>query len=147
MSHTVHIPCIPPKTTAQTTRRYTKNGGVYTDKRGMEVKESWLALLAPHAPELPYECPVELFVTFTWPWRASETKKRRAQKWLPMDTKPDLDNLAKTFLDTMVTCGYMVRDQLVWKLTFVKGWGDIPGVNISMRDDNEQFEQYMQRNS
>ena len=93
--------------------------------------------MAPHAPDAPFHNPFDLRIIFTWPWRASETKKAKATKWLPMSTKPDLDNLAKTVLDSMVTCGYMTRDQLVWKLMLVKGLGDIPGVGIVMNDELE----------
>ena len=135
MKHDVFIPCIAPKTTAQSTLRFSKSGGMFKDKRGAACRDTWVSLLAPHAPEEPFIKPCTLRAIFTWPWRKAEPKKNRVLGWLPMNTKPDLDNLSKIFVDSMVTTGFLLSDQIIWRITLVKGWGDRTGVHITLDDD------------
>ena len=137
MQHDVFISCVAPKTTAQSSLRFTKDGKMFKDKRGVACRDTWVSLLAPNAPEEPFSKPCTLKVAFTWPWRKSEPQKNKTLGWLPMYTKPDLDNLSKIFVDSMVTCGWLVSDQIVWKLTLMKGWGDRTGVHIALDDDWE----------
>jgi len=139
MKINVFIPCVPPKTTAQSSLRFTKDGRMFKDKRGVACRDTWVSLLAAHSPEMPIEKPCSMKVAFTWPWRKAEPKKNKALGWLPMYTKPDLDNLSKIFVDSLVTCGWLVSDQIVWKLTLMKGWGDVTGVRVDIDDDWESI--------
>ncbi len=137
MKHDVFLHCIAPKTTAQASLRFTKQGQMFKDKRGVACRDTWVSLLAPYRPEEPFSKPCMVKAVFTWPWRKAEPKKNRELGWLPMNTKPDLDNLSKIFLDSMVTCGFLLSDQIVWKLVLMKGWGDKCGVHLVIDDDWE----------
>jgi Holliday junction resolvase RusA-like endonuclease len=135
MNHKAFIPCIAPKTTAQSSLRFTKTGQMFKDKRGVACRDTWVSLLAPHAPERPFDKPCTLKASFTWPWRKAEPKRNKEFGWLPMNTKPDLDNLSKIFVDSLVTTGWLLSDQIIWRLTLQKGWGDKTGVHILLDDE------------
>ena len=130
MQHDVFISCVAPKTTAQSSRALPKM------VRCLRISVEWLAgiLGYPCLPPMRQRnhslSRVLLKVAFTWPWRKSEPQKNKTLGWLPMYTKPDLDNLSKIFVDSMVTCGWLVSDQIIWKMTLMKGWGDRTGVHI-----------------
>ena len=67
-----------------------------------------------------------------FPWRKSESKKRRALGEVPMTTKPDLDNLSKMILDSMAEANWFDGgDQQVHKLSLSKWWGDDVGITIT----------------
>ena len=46
--------------------------------------------------------------------------------------KPDLDNLAKSTLDSMVSCGFLADDRIVVKLTLAKRWGVMDGCHVAV---------------
>lgn len=65
-----------------------------------------------------YELPAELCIDFFLPMPKSWSKKEKAAKiGQPHDSKPDIDNLAKAFMDAFKT-----EDKHVYKLTAAKYW-------------------------
>lgn len=131
---TVRLSFTPPRTTAQQKgERIVGRHILHYKKRGVkEAERVFLALLAPCRPPLPYDGPLGLDVVVEWPWRSSETAKRRALGKAWHDTKPDLSNWIKIFEDCLVTSGYLVNDSRISRLRVSKLWGDTPGVRFTL---------------
>lgn len=71
-------------------------------------------------------------VLWVYPWRKSETKKNRALNIMCCDTRPDCDNLNKTFADQLSDLGFWKDDGQVSDLIFRKRWGDRPRIEVSI---------------
>ena len=88
----------------------------------------------------PYIGPVSVHIEFSYPWRKAEPKKNRVdgRKW--KNTKPDLDNSAKTLIDCLAKRGHFSDDAQIAELTVMKVWSDSPGTRIKIEplDDYEQ---------
>lgn len=128
------LACIPP-TASHHRKRIVRIGGFarLADKPELVAAKATLdALLLPHQPAQPVAGPVALSLVFTWPWRASEPKKRRAAGRLPHTSRPDLDNLAKTLTDRLVALRFLEDDAAVSDLRLSKWWGDEPGITIAI---------------
>jgi Holliday junction resolvase RusA-like endonuclease len=75
-----------------------------------------------------YTLPVTLVATFYLPMPASWSKKRRAEMvGKPHDQKPDIDNLAKGFIDA-----FKVEDKHVAILHVSKYWADEGGIELPL---------------
>ena len=135
-----YIPCIPPKSTAQTSLRIMKrkDGSQFVGKmqssKGKQTQSELLTLLMPHAPQIPFEGAVAIQITWNYPWRKSESKKNRAKKFVFCDTRPDVDNLCKMLFDCMTRLGFWADDSQIAVLSFSKTWGDEPGISIAIRE-------------
>ena len=135
------IPCIPPKATAQGSSVILKrkDGTAFVGKpaksRAQKAALFLAAMLSQHRPDRPLDGPVSLSVVFTYPWRKSEPKKRRALGTLPMPVRPDADNLMKLMLDAMTRVGFWTDDGRVFDLRVTKLWGDDPGITVAIRQE------------
>ena len=134
------IPCVPPKSTHQASLRIMqkKNGGRFIGKfassKGKAVQDELLILLREFVPPCPYSVALRVSVEWTYPWRKSETKKNRAEGYLPCTTRPDADNLCKLLFDCMTRLGYWTDDSVIADLRFQKAWGDKPGIGITIEE-------------
>ncbi len=88
-------------------------------KRNAQALE---ALCLPYVPAKPLEGPLQLEMFVNYPWRKSESKKRRASAWQPKDTKPDADNIAKQVCDVLEGMGFFANDAQISDLRVSKGW-------------------------
>ena len=139
MRHEVFLPCVPPKATHQGSamilrrRDGTPFVGKASGSAGAKAKKNLLNLLCSHTPRRPFQGATEVEVKLVFPWRKSESKKRRALGEVPMTTKPDLDNLSKMILDSMAEAHWFDGggDQQVHKLSLSKWWGDDVGITIT----------------
>lgn len=124
---------IPPEHTAQHKGISTRGGRarVFTKKEIKDIEHAYCMALASHRPAKALSGPLKATITFTFPWRASESAKGKAWGWLPRDTKPDGDNIVKLFNDCMGIVGFFTKgDEQLASLTIVKGWGDRPGIRV-----------------
>ena len=135
-----HLPIVPPKATSQTKRLVMVGGKprFFPTKDHQQAEGDLLALCAEHAPPAPLEGPVSLSVSFTFPWRKSETKKRRARTLLPNDKRPDLDNLVKLIGDVLTKLRFYNDDGQVSTLLVSKWWGDNVGISVSIENQEHQ---------
>lgn len=70
--------------------------------------------------------PVSVHLVFYMPMPASwSAKKRQGMAAKPHDQKPDIDNLVKAVIDTL-----MPEDKTVWRCYAEKYWSDKPGIEI-----------------
>ena len=134
------IPCIPPKSTAQAGQRIMKRKdgsqfiGKFANSKSKAAQNTLLQLLQPYTPTSPYDFPLQCHIGWVSPWRKSEPKKNRVAGWRWSDKRPDCDNLSKTIQDVMSTLGYWIDDSQVCRLFVDKGWGDRPGIYISIQE-------------
>ncbi len=132
----IFLPIVPPKTTHQA-KRIVRIGKFTRLADKPELKEainSYMSLLLPYAPDTPISGPVSLTLRFTFPWRKSETKKRRMFGILPMTVKPDFDNMAKTITDVMTKLNFWRDDAQVARAYITKQWGDDVGIRIKIEE-------------
>lgn len=117
--------------------RFTKEGRRYTPKGVRENAAALAAMFAEHVPDKPLAGPLYLDVTFAYPWRKSESKKRRdaAIQW--KDTKPDCDNLYKQVADVMERCGFFENDAQIATVGISKQWRDNPSLSIRLGEIEE----------
>lgn len=80
--------------------------------------------------QLPlFELPSELHLTFFVEMPKSWSKKRRAESiGKPHDAKPDIDNLAKAFMDAFKT-----EDKHVYKLVAEKYWSETGSIEVTRK--------------
>ncbi len=129
-----HVACVPP-TTSHHHKRIVKvrQFARLADKPELVAAKGMLdSLLYPHRPEAPLAGPVSLEVRWTWPWRATETKKRRALGRVPHTSKPDLSNALKTLEDRLVALRFVEDDRSIVRVTMDKWWGDDAGITVSL---------------
>lgn len=96
--------------------------------RALEAK--YRALLRPHAPEEPWDCPIGL--STEWVFR-----RPKGARGMFKTTKPDTDNLVKTLKDVMTACGFWKDDALVCEEVCAKTWAEADGphgVVVRVRD-------------
>jgi Holliday junction resolvase RusA-like endonuclease len=129
--------CEPPEHTAQHKGIGTRGGKVrvYTKEEIKEIERWYCTMLAPHRPSTPLRGPLRATITFTFPWRKSESPKNKSWGWLPRDTKPDGDNIVKLFADCLGIVGFFQKgDEQLASLTIVKGWGDRPSIRVRLSE-------------
>ena len=118
--------------------RFTRQGRAYTPAKtaGYEAEIRQMAAAAMGSSE-PLETPVSVFCYVTLPIPSS-TPKKRLSAFLdgserPLK-KPDLDNVAKAFLDAMNGVVYQDDKQVV-SLHCTKVYGTVPSVNILVKEE------------
>lgn len=128
------IPCDPPKATSQQKGAVRIGAGIrfYKKQPVVKAEKSLFALLQPHVPDVPFAGPLSLAVLWSFPWRKSETRKRRALGAVPCDVRPDLSNIVKLLEDTMTTLRFWNDDSQIAQLSLTKEWGDWAGIKISV---------------
>ena len=128
------IPCIPPTSTSQTKRLVMIQGKprFFPNKKVAAAKKDLMLFLKETQPKQPMEGPIELWITFIWPWRSAEPKRNRAQGTLHKTTKPDCDNLAKLITDCLTKLVYWNDDSQVCRLRVAKYWGSDPGISVTI---------------
>jgi Holliday junction resolvase RusA-like endonuclease len=142
--HSFHIDCIPPKATAQASATILrrKDGtpfvGKMSSSNARKAQKTLIALMRPHVCHMPLKGAVALSVAFQWPFRKAEPKKNRAKGYIPCDKRPDCSNLIKMLEDIMTTLGFWGDDAQVAHLVVRKGWGDNPGISISISELTSQ---------
>lgn len=123
---------LEPPTTTHHAKKIVRIGGFarLADSKALaEAKDTWDAVLMPHRIEAPIEGPVRLTIVLMWGYLKSEPKKNR-DALLRRDTKPDLDNMAKTITDRLVKWGFIKQDSQVCDLSVSKYFGESGGVTI-----------------
>jgi len=135
------IDCNPPKSTSQQKGVMVMGGKPrhFKKKAVREAERDLLSLLAPHRVLSPMEGPLVLSVLWVYPWRSAEPKKNRAAGFLPSDKRPDTDNLIKMLKDCLGRHLFWIDDSQVSFEQMVKGWGDRPGIGVSISPISEDL--------
>lgn len=107
--------------------------GHYQPKKITNEKDALILLAQEYRPEHIWTEPIEVQVTFFFPWTKSITKKRKLS-WSESgldykSTKPDLDNLEKMLFDALEGVIYQNDSQIVSKFS-EKRLSDTPRIQI-----------------
>jgi Holliday junction resolvase RusA-like endonuclease len=119
--------------------RFTKTGRTYTPKKtsdyeGMIADKAMIAM----GPATPLETPVAVYIYINHAIPASYSKKRKEAclNRLERPKKPDLDNVAKAYLDAMNGIVYKDDVQVV-SLHVTKRYDTIGSVHVCVREELE----------
>jgi len=129
---------IPGEAQAQMRPRATTINGqvrMYDHKKSRDYKTYVQEIAAYHMPSTPIEGPIEMRVTIYKEVLKSFSKKKRQEALdgihLPV-TRPDVDNLAKTFMDALNGMAYKDDSQIV-TLIAEKRYAEEPYVFIEIQ--------------
>lgn len=109
-----------PKTTFQA-KRIVKCGKfprLIAKPEAKAAKEHIAAHLYNNKPRNVLEPPYRVDIRFHF--KAPQSRIKKVKKKTPMSVKPDVDNLAKGFLDCMVEAHWIKADQQVYELNISK---------------------------
>ena len=139
------VPCEPPRATAQGSSMILKarDGRMFIGKASnspaAKAKKMLTVLMAPNRPSVPFLGPLRLEVHWTYPWLKGHGKAYREAGWRPSASRPDCDNLCKLLKDLMTDLRFWGDDSQVADLRIVKGYGDYPGIHISVGSIEEAY--------
>lgn len=86
-------------------------------------------------PEEPYDGCMQLQMVITFPWLGKHGKKLRERcKAVRKNTKPDVDNTTKVFMDAMDICNVLANDSRVSRLIVEKRHGEKTGVQWQLKE-------------
>lgn len=129
-----HLACVPPTANHQS-KKIVRVGkfSKLADSEGLVAAKDMLdALLLPHQPKDPVPPPIELRLSFCWPWPSGASKKRVAAGSEWKTTSPDADNLCKTLADRLAALRFIRNDAEIASLHVTKEYGDTPGILVSI---------------
>lgn len=124
-----------PKLTHQNgikTRVVNGHAQVYKTPALRDLEAKYMSLLRPYAPKEPWDVPIHLVTEWIF-------LKPKSAKGMLKTTKPDLNNLIKSFEDCMTRCGFWKDDALIYSHTSTKLWADENephGIRILIQDDS-----------
>lgn len=117
--------------------RFTRNGHTYTPEATREYeKEVRLTFMSCYPKGIALEDPVraEVVAFFAIPKSYSKKKKQAClNNEIPVQNKPDCDNIAKIILDSLNGYAY-IDDKQVIELHVVKMWSDMPRVEVYIEE-------------
>jgi len=134
----VFVPCIPPKATKQNThiiKLRNKSGKEFyslkSDKSVKHASGTILDLFKEYAPKEIIDFPVAVRIEFKFPFRKNEKKADLANGAMWCETRPDLDNLSKLFIDA-ISPVFLKDDALVVRLHVSKARTHKPGIRLAI---------------
>ena len=134
----VWIDVVPPLRSGQHKRlvRLGDRWGMVQNRGYEAAMQGLVAVLYQHRPAgwIPLATPVVVGIYLYSPHTAS-TPKRDRGRVLPMAVTPDVDNLAKLYLDALTRAGWVVDDKLVTVGTVAKRRAARPGIGIVIMPD------------
>lgn len=121
-----------PKGTAQQKGVMVRNGKpiFYRKDNVQSARNQFIRALKPHKPKNPSEKPIKLYL-----WFAFDVKdKKKWGKYKP--TMPDVDNIAKEFIDAMVVTGFFAEDAQVCRLSVDKTYAEKASICVKWEELN-----------
>ena len=115
-----------PKGTAQQKGVYVRNGKpcFYRKDNVNSARHQFIIKLKPYKPKAPIDKPVRLYL-----WFAYDVKDRKKWgKYKP--TVPDVDNIAKEFIDSMKAVGIFEDDAVVVDLRVIKTYAEEASIMV-----------------
>ena len=139
----IRIDAIPPRATAQQKGVFVAGGRprFYKKARQEREEQNTVALLVAAKPKnfTPFIGPIRVYLDLVWPYRKSEKKSVvRAGLLVPMDVRPDVDNLAKMMLDAASSAGLWNDDSQITTLMIRKSWGNTPHWILKIAKEKER---------
>lgn len=115
----------------------TRSGRFFIGKCSNSKIKRWLALFESaalkHKPSVPFEKPCSIYIGFYFKHLKSVSKAKAGTTFFKT-TRPDLDNLEKSVLDSLVRMGFLVDDSIVCNKTTEKFHSPDPRISIILRE-------------
>lgn len=110
-----------PSGTAQQRKMAVVKGRImtYPSKTLEEARRIYARELKKLEKDDPYSGAIKLSIVFGY---GTKEKKKIRQQW--KTTKPDLDNIAKVFIDSLMHHGFIEEDSNIVQLSLTKHWDD-----------------------
>lgn len=114
----------------------TRGGRFFVGKQANSKIKRWLEMfksgIAPYKPSEPIAGPLHVKLVFEFSFLKS-TPKYKLKGRFYKTTRPDLDNMEKVILDTLVKEGFIVDDSFVVNKHSEKYHSDSPKISILIR--------------
>lgn len=125
MSFNFTLPYMPTTTSQQ--KGYNRRSGHFYEKSSVRYARTlYEANLAPFRPSCSLVGPLVVSIHFVF-----DVKNPR-QWGQPKSSRPDVDNVAKLFLDCMTSVGFWSDDAQIVDLRLVKSYGEIAAVSVDI---------------
>lgn len=125
------LPIVPPTVTHQDMRlgRNPRTGKLclFKSERLRRAERLFSLALGPYRPEKPFAAAVKLTVVWRFPRGRHRDGSYKA-------TRPDTDNLEKTFKDVLTRLGFWKDDALVAVEHVEKVWSSRPGIFVRVEE-------------
>lgn len=121
------MPMNPPTATAQEKQFNKTTGKVYLKSEARAARGILQAHLAEFRPQDPLTGPIEL--TVVWAYKNIEKPNG---SW--HQSKPDLDNIEKDFIDCLVRLRFIPDDKHISRKITEKRWtNEVPGIYVKIQ--------------
>lgn len=138
MTHSFFIDLIPPRTTHQSKKigvNRTTGRGSLRDSNALKVTKTFLdQAIVLNRPAAPLKGPLELRITYFWPFPSDAKVAIKRGGNRRKTTKPDCSNFAKTLEDRLVHWKFMDDDAQVSDLVVRKRLSQRPGIFIALTE-------------
>lgn len=140
------IHCHPPRSTAQGSLEILGRGtkkfiGKKSNSNSAKAIEFLTTIYKKHVPPEPLSGPLDVTIFWIYPYQSKHSKKDRLQEFIFCDTRPDEDNIKKSYYDILTKLNYWNDDSQVCCSKFIKAYGQNPGIYLSIkRADELQFD-------
>jgi len=125
LSFRLDLPYMPTATAQQ--KGFNRRSGHFYEKSSVrDARTLYEANLVRYKPSVSLVGPLKVTLIFTF-----DTKNRRV--WgQPKSKRPDVDNVAKLFLDCMTAVGFWSDDSQVCDLRLVKVYGEHASISVEI---------------
>lgn len=117
--------------------RFTRAGHTYTPEKTRNYEELVrYSFISSYPKGIPLEDAVKVSIVAYYSIPKSYSKKKRQEclnDQIPVQSKPDCDNIAKIILDSLNGYAY-VDDKQVSALRVMKQWSDMPRVEVYIEE-------------
>jgi Holliday junction resolvase RusA-like endonuclease len=124
-----------PKTTRQSSLRIFKSkegkSFIGKDKKANKLDNLLNIYCSKYKPQTPLKGALICSITFTYQYRKGEPLRNRICP-IPMDKRPDVDNLAKATIDWL-SKGFMMDDAQIVDLHLKKYWSTESSIYILLK--------------
>jgi Holliday junction resolvase RusA-like endonuclease len=130
----------PPSNQAALRILKTRDGRQFIGKTAKSSAKKWsndaTLLLKSYYKGAPIDKAVQVYIEFNYAHTIESAKvaKREGIERVPKATRPDLDNLAKLILDSIVQAGILKDDSLIVELAMSKVYTDKSYIVIGIDD-------------
>jgi Holliday junction resolvase RusA-like endonuclease len=112
----------------------TRSGRLFVGKSSSSKIKTWIsrfesAVLSNGIPKSPIDGPIAVNISFRFSYNKS-VRKRDIGKFIWKATRPDLDNMEKSILDSLSRIGVITEDKNVVSKTSEKCYCPNPGIYI-----------------
>ena len=109
----------------------------YDTQKIQDARNAFRAMFRKHAPSEPFSGPLQVRMTFLYPFNKTEKRSVIESGWKWKTTRPDADNIFKLPCDVLTDLGFWTDDAIICEPIIRKAFADRKGVylEITQLDD------------